>query len=156
MVTDVDRQDWNTAVQAVESLASMLTPLQLKREQTLVLAREGLAHVSTRREALLILGLFDEEFTEPLIDELLAVALSDRDVVRVRGLLGKLSRAEAQSTVPAAVSRLLTREEDGYAYRRMAEMLDYLGLEPALRELCDRARDSLDEDVREVAEEFGG
>ncbi|MEV5988676.1 hypothetical protein AB0L85_27320 [Streptomyces sp. NPDC052051] len=36
----------------------------------------------------------------------------------------------------------------------MAELLDHLGLDAALRDLCVQARDSIDEEMRKVAEDF--
>ncbi|MCN9241349.1 hypothetical protein NGF19_11200 [Streptomyces sp. RY43-2] len=45
---------------------------------------------------------------------------------------------------------------EGDDYRCMAELLDHLGLDAALRDLCVRARDdSVDEGIRKAAEDFG-
>lgn len=155
MAADENWQSWMDAASAAESLEGLLTPLRRDEEATLGSAKKALADFDCRREALLVVGLLDASFTVGLIGELLTVSLSDRDVVRVRNLLGRLPRSEVESIIPPAVFKLLEKEEDGYAYRRMAELLDYMGLNSALGALCMRARDSIDEEVREVAQDFG-
>ncbi|GAA2288406.1 hypothetical protein GCM10010402_52990 [Actinomadura luteofluorescens] len=69
--------------------------------------------------------------------------------------MGRLTWSEAKEIVPPAVWRLLDDAGDGDDFRRMAELLDHLGLYEALQELCARAGVSTDDDVREVAEDFG-
>lgn len=155
MIADENRQNWADAASAAESLDGLLTPLRRDKKETLRSAKKALSDFDSRREALLVVSLLDASFTAGLIDELLTVSLSDRDVVRVRNLLGRLSRVEAESIIPSAIFKLLEKEKSGYAYRRMAELLDHLGLDSALRTLCIRARDSLDEEVGEVAQDFG-
>lgn len=89
------------------------------------------------------------------IDDLLGQALRVRYTLLIRNLLGRLAWSEAKEIVPPAVWRLLEIEDEADGYRRMAELLDHLGLHEALQELCARAGESLDEEVREVAEDFG-
>jgi hypothetical protein len=145
---------WFAAVGAAEALEQSLTDLRLNREATIESARSALMHVDQRREALLLLGCLGTDLTAELTDSLLRVALSDRDTVRVRNLLGRLPRKENTELVPNAVWQLLDKVDDGDAYRRMAELLHHLGLDEALRDLCARARESIDPDIREVAEAF--
>ncbi|OIV37970.1 hypothetical protein BIV57_08295 [Mangrovactinospora gilvigrisea] len=139
---------------AAEALERALVPLRLAREETVARLRTALADLDRRREALAILGQLSTGFTERLLAELLAAGLADRDTVRVRNLLGRLPHGDARRLVPDGVRRLLAAEPDGDAYRRMAELLDHLGLDDALRTLCREARDSIDPEVREVAEDF--
>lgn len=52
--------------------------------------------------------------------------------------------------------RQLAETDDFNAYRRMAELLDYLGLADALQQLAATAAASDDPDTREVGSEYGG
>ncbi|MEU9303315.1 hypothetical protein [Streptomyces sp. NPDC048269] len=149
-------QYWLNAASAAEAFERSLPELRRDRSAVLGSARVALAGFDTRREALFIIGSLNTDFTSALVDELLVVALSDRDTLRVRNLFGRLPYAEAEEVLPNAVWNLLEKENDGDAYRRMAELLQHLGLHVALRALCARARDHVDADVREVAQDFGG
>ncbi|MGW2310501.1 hypothetical protein [Actinomadura luteofluorescens] len=106
-------------------------------------------------EAILLLETLSTEQTRALIDVLLNHALRVRHTLLIRNLLGRLAWSEAKEIVPPAVWRLLDDAGDGDDFRRMAELLDHLGLYEALQELCARAGVSTDDDVREVAEDFG-
>ncbi|WP_406458102.1 hypothetical protein OG782_35245 [Streptomyces sp. NBC_00876] len=147
-------QNWLNAASAAEVFEQSLPELRMDRAATLSAARRALANVETRREALFIIGSLSTDFTSPLVDDLLDIALSDRDTLRVRNLLGRLPHAEAGDIIPEAVGRLLHKEDDGYAYRRMAELLHHLGLAVALQTLCEQARDHIDAEVREVDQDF--
>ncbi|MEV5707997.1 hypothetical protein [Actinoallomurus sp. NPDC052274] len=116
---------------------------------------EALKTFETRDEALLLLETLGTDITEALVPPLLRAALRVRDTLLVRQLLGRLPNSAAEAAVPLAVRKLLDEAAEGDDYRRMAELLDHLGLDAALRDLCVRARDSIDEEIREVAEDFG-
>ena len=107
-----------------------------------------------RRLALLLLPALHTDLTVALADILITYALSHRDALLVRQLFARLPRHEAVSVVPPAVWAQLGRTDDEDAYRRLAELLDYLGLEDALRELVAQALASDDPAVREIGEEL--
>ena len=92
-------------------------------------------------------------YTIALADDLAWAAVSE-DTLLVRQAFGRLPRSEVEGIVPAAVWRKLGDSPDAEAYRRFAELLDHLGLDYALRELCEAALSSADEGIREVGEDF--
>jgi hypothetical protein len=116
--------------------------------------RTALSGGGDRREALFLMGFLELEHTRELVPELVEAALSHRDALEARRALGALDAADAAELVPPAVRTLLEEEPDDDAFRRMAELLDHLGLEQALAELCETAAASEDPDIREVAEDF--
>lgn len=146
---------WEAATASVEALESTLLPLRLDEEATARSIEAALGALSTRREAFSILGLLDTRYTVDLLDQILRNGLADRDVLRVRHLLGRLPYSVAAEVVPRSVEKLLQSEGDAQAYRRMAELLDHLGLPDALDQLRAQAVDSIDPDVREVWEDYG-
>jgi hypothetical protein len=106
------------------------------------------------RLALLLLHNLHTDYTVALAEELMPAALSARDVLLVRQIFARLPRHEAAGVVPHAVAAQLAKTPDEDAYRRLAGLLDYLGLDDALRELAEAALTSDDPDVREVGEEY--
>jgi len=151
------RNSLSAAMKIVEDLERSLVDVRIdlrdNRAETLEDIKTALKGIE-RREALVLLECLNPDVSKELIDPLLAVALSVADTLQVRNLLGRLPYKELQSVVPAAVWRFLDRRNEGDAYWRMAELFEHLGLEAALQHLCVRARDSIDPDIREVAEEF--
>lgn len=145
---------WAQALNAAGSFAVSLTPLRADRNATVESIRTALLGVGQRQAAMIVLGQLDSDYTEAVLPELLAAALSHRDTQRVRRLLGQLPHREAAMSVPPAVWRQLAETPDEDAYRRMAELLDHLGLADALRTLISRAGSSPDPAVREVTEQF--
>lgn len=135
------------------SLIDVRADLRTNREETLADLRKALMGVE-RREAFILLGCLNTDITIELVDRLLVVALSLADTLRVRNLLGRLPDDELKKVVPNAVWRFLGSRDEGDAYRRMAELLEHLGLKEDLQDLCVRARDSIDPDIREVAEDY--
>lgn len=148
-------ESWDDAAGAAEGLQRALVDLRLNKENT-VTAIDAALSGPHRRDVLTILEVLSPDYSRSSLDTLLGVALSVRDTLTVRELLGRLPYSEAKAVVPGAVWRLLDEEDDGDAYRRMAELLDHLGLNDALKELCRRAYDSIDPDVREVASDYAG
>jgi hypothetical protein len=120
---------------------------------TLERLRAALRHFARRREALVLLGNLPMRYNVMLADDLAWSAISE-DTLLVRQVFGRLPRHEVISVVPPAVWRQLAVSPDAEAYRRLAELLAYLGLDEALRELCAAALASDDSGVREVGEEF--
>lgn len=116
---------------------------------------DALRSGADRRDALFLLSLLDIEYTSELLPEVVRAALSHGDAGEARRVLGALDADEAAELVPPAVRAVLADEPDDDAYRRMAELLDHLGLAQALAELCEAAAASDDPDVQEVAEDFG-
>lgn len=144
---------WARAMVAVGQLVADLTGLA--RDGTPIPGvRRALERPEERPAALSILGLLDTSYTAELVDTLVSASLSHRDALAVREVLGRLTYREAQRIVPPAVDRQLARTPDDDAYRRLAELLDHLGLARALRLLAERALASDDPDIREVGEDF--
>lgn len=150
-----DRDAFSEALEAADRLNRALGPLRIDREGAKDRLRSALRQPEQEVQAILLLDTLSTEPTKGLIDVLLDHALRDRYTVLIRNLLGRLAWSEAKEIVPPAVWRLLDKADEGDDYRRMAELLDHLGLHEALQELCVRASDSIDEDVREVAGDFG-
>lgn len=145
---------WRAALSASRLLSRSLPELRANRAKTLEEMREGLKSVHDRAHVLTILGCVNSSFTVDLLQDLVTVALSHRDALTVRQLLGRISYRDAYEIVPRAVWHQLDETDDDDAYRRMAELLAFLGLKEALRDLCSRAKESGDEGVREVAIDF--
>lgn len=151
---DLGHHEWSAALAAARSLSVSAVGLRSNREPVLNLIRTALRGVSDRIEALTLLGYLDSDFTLEVLPELVQVALSHRDALRVRQVLGRLSYDEAESEVPPAVWSLLAITNDDDAYRRMAELLRHLGLSAALVALLAKAAVDPDPMVREVAADF--
>ncbi|MGH6653974.1 MAG: hypothetical protein ACRDVE_02080 [Actinocrinis sp.] len=135
----------------------LLAAAALEREPRTLAAhlRAALTSGDDRRDALFLLGLLDLDYTRDLVPELVGAALSHRDAGEARRALGALEADTAGELVPPAVRALLEAQPDDDAFRRMAELLDHLGLEDALAELCEAAAASEDPDIQEVAQDFG-
>ena len=146
--------DWDTALHAAGALKRALPGVSSDAESLKARLRGALA--ARDDAALVLLGVLDPKYTEALLPELLERALSHRDTVAVRRLLGRLPAANARKSVPAAVRDQLHKTPDDDAHRRMAELLAFLGLDAALATLIRSAANSSDAHVRAVAEDFGG
>jgi hypothetical protein len=109
-----------------------------------------------QRPALVLLSVLGGSYTVALVPQVVAASLSHRDALLAREVLGRLAHRDAANVVPAAVWQVLAQYEGDDAYRRLAELLDHLGLRDTLDELCSRALASDDADVREVGEDYGG
>jgi hypothetical protein len=130
--------------------------LQSDYPGTLEMLRQALGVPEEQTVALVILGMLDTEYSEKCIDELVSASLSHRNALRVRQLLGRLPRDQAEHVVPPAVWRQLRETSDYDAYRRMAELLSHLGLTDAVTQLSAKALRNSDPDIREVGEDFAG
>jgi len=146
---------WPQALAAAGSLASAAGSLRRDEIETIARLRDAIRGGTDRTAAILVLRCLGDVFIQPLVGDLVALALSHRDAPAARQLLGQLAYSDSTRLVPPAVWGQLEETGDYDAYRRMAELLKYLGLYPALNELCRYAADSVDEDIREVAADFG-
>lgn len=142
------------ALRLVDDARRAAVALEREPAELTARLRAALRGAEDRHEAVYLLGLLDLGYTRDLVPELVIVALSHRDALEARRALGALDADEAGELVPPAVRRLLEEESDDDAYRRMAELLDHLGLREALAELCETAAASEDPDIQEVAEDF--
>lgn len=145
---------WQTAMEASDALLAATAALGQHSTEALTVIRPALRRATGRTRALTLLAHLGSDVTSAVVPELVEAALSHRDALAARELLGRLPYDAAARLVPPAVWDLLAEEDDDDAYRRMAELLRHLGLSDTLRELCRRAAASDDPDVREVAEDF--
>jgi hypothetical protein len=130
-----------------------LAQLTRDREQTILSLRDSLKSALTRRAALSVLAMLDTSFTLALTTEVVTASLSHRDALLAREVLARAAFAEYAQTVPPYVDQLL-QDGDDDTFRRLAELLDHLGLYRDLKRLCDRAAVSDDPHVREVGADF--
>ena len=145
---------WQSVLDSANALAAAAAELGADREALLDRLRSALRGVGDRHGAFTFLGYLGSDYASDLIPELVEAALSHRDATKARHLIGRLPAEEARQVVPPAVWAQLERTSDYDAYRRMAELLDHLGLDDALEQLCATAAVSSDDDVREVAVDF--
>lgn len=146
---------FSRALELAGELHAATLPLRADRSATLARLREALTTPTRHRRALLLLQVLHTDYTVGLADVLVRRALSTGDTALVRRLFARLPRDEMVGVVPTAVWRQLAETDDFDAYRRMAELLDYLGLDDALQQLADAAADSDDPETREVGREYG-
>lgn len=145
---------WREAVEAAATLRSVAGALERDETQTVESLRKALHGATGRGEAIVMLGHLDHAIVRAVVADLVWLAVSHRYALQTRQILGRLSHADVADRVPPAVWRQLEETPDDDAYRRMAELLDHLGLADALEELCRRAAASDDADIREVAADF--
>lgn len=151
---DMPGDAWPEAVRLARLLFHRVGALQSDYPGTLEALRSALRVPEDQPMALLILGWLETGYSEALVDELVSAALSHRNALRVREVLGRLPHDLAERVVPPAVWRQLRETGDYDAYRRMAELLLHLGLRDALTQLSAEALQSSDPDIREVGEDF--
>lgn len=145
---------WPHVWATCRSMSAITTELNRNRNSAVDQLKAALEGVGNRGHALILLGCLDTSITQDLTRTLVRTALSHRYALQARQLLGRLSHREASQLVPPAVWRQLQETDDDDAYRRMAELFQFLGLTESLDELCSRAAASSDPDIQEVAEDF--
>jgi hypothetical protein len=74
--------------------------------------------------------------------------------IRARRAIASLDRTWLETNIEPHVWQQLGPEATDEQYRRLAELLDCLGLADLLNQVVDRAAASPDENIREVAEDF--
>lgn len=119
--------------------------------------RERIGRIETRNGTLLALQGLEPSVSAALADVLVPLAVSHKYALRVRQLLGRMSHHQAARIVPPLVAIVLDNptQADDDAFRRLAELLEYLGLGAALDDLLKRAARSDDPNIREVAHDLG-
>jgi hypothetical protein len=96
----------------------------------------------------LVMSLFDVLFV--------VAATTHAQVGLARAVLGRLDPGWLASALQSPVEELLARPELGWEeYRRLAELLSALEQRSLLTKVVQHAALSDDDDVREVAEDFG-
>jgi hypothetical protein len=115
--------------------------------------RQHLAEVSSRRRALILLLLVDVSTTCTLAPELVELSVSHANADIIRQILGRVARSELEEVIGPIVNNRLGQADDD-EYRRLAELLDHLGMGKSLALLVTSANRSADPDIREVGEDF--
>jgi hypothetical protein len=106
-----------------------------------------------RQWALYLLMIVDVDMTRQVLPELLQAGLRHRDAVLVREIIGRLPRRVLAIDLPPLIEdRMSTADED--EFRRMAELLDHLGLVEALNSIVQQAMEGDDPGIRDAAEDF--
>jgi hypothetical protein len=145
---------WKVASRSLTALAAVVGDLTRNRAETVERIRRGLIGGGERWLALTILLHLETDFIADVIEPLVAVSVSHRYARLTREVLGRLPYDHAAELVaPVVLSRLDDADDD--EYRRLAELLDHLGLYDALGQLCLRAAGSDDPHIKEVAVDFG-
>jgi len=147
-------QEWQNAVEAVAALHIAASRLASGKDAALSLLADALRTGAQRRQALLLLSFLDPAYTIALADLLVELAISHRDGLLIRQILGRLRHVQAADVVPTAVWRTLNEIGDDDAYRMLADLLNHLGLHEARYQLRNRALASTDPYVRAVGEEI--
>jgi hypothetical protein len=147
-------EDWSRARDAATALVQAAHALQADRTAAVALLTGELGSASRRRLAMIVLGVLPTEYTVEVADLLVDASTSDRDALLVRQIFGRLPRGQVVDVVPPAVWRFVAQGADYVEYRRLAELLDYLALDDALRLLCEVALDNDDPETREVGREY--
>ena len=146
---------WSSLIATVRQLVPLKAEAaQADRSSLIDAARASLATPLEQRWALEVLVWLDPAVTLALLDDVVRIgALSHRDALLTRQVLGRLPRRAIAKPLHAIVDKLLdTADDDGY--RRLAELAQHLGLSVALGSIVDSALASADPHTREVGEEF--
>lgn len=142
--------DFSEARDLIERLLRLRSTLEGPRAVEAL--REALRKAEGRW-ALYFLLLADADLVREVLPELIVAGLCHRDALLVRGIVGRLPRSVLQSELPPVIEVRLADADDD-EFRRLAELLDHLGLDAELAHLVAVARQSEDPDIREVAESF--
>jgi hypothetical protein len=147
-------ESWSRARNAATTLVQAAHAVRSNHAGAVTLLHQELGDVTRRRVAMVVLGVLPTEYTVEVADLLVHASTSDRDALLVRQIFGRLPRHQVVDVVPPAVWRFVAQGADYVEYRRLAELLDYLALDDALRLLCEVALDSDDSETREVGREY--
>jgi len=113
----------------------------------------GLRDPTQRRTTLLLLANLDPVVVLAALDDLVPIALNDRDAVLVRQVLGRLAHADLSSRLPPIIWLRLESADD-HDVRRFGELFDHLGLLDELKRLRHWALMNGDPTIREVGKDF--
>ncbi len=119
--------------------------------------RLALASPRGRGAALRVLRDAAPELITALSDELVVSATTTHSQVGLaREILGRLDPAELEAILTEPVAALLDRTDASWEdYRRFTELLAAVAQTALLARLVERAAQSDDPDIAEVAEDFG-
>jgi hypothetical protein len=112
---------WRQATLAVNALAEATRNLSSDYPATVESLRIALRSPEYEREALLLLSFLNVDFTLAVLDLLVSTALSHREALRVRQILGRVAHNDLEAAVPPVVWEKLKTTPDYDAYRRLAE-----------------------------------
>jgi hypothetical protein len=141
------------AMSAAKELVIAAADLERHPAESVSALREAFGSFRTRGLALLVLLNLDATFTLELFDEVLSASFSDRHALLARQVLGILPRQALEDDLAARLPVLL-KDHDEVVFRRLAELLQHLGLTTALGMLVLRASGSASEYIRDIAEDF--
>jgi hypothetical protein len=149
---------WPSLLGAERQLVSLRAKaFQADKLALIEAARASIADPLQRPLALGVLVWMEPEITFALLDDIIRIgARNHREVLRVRQLLGRLSRTKLARPVAVIVEKLLDGSDDDDCFRRLAELALHLGLVDTLRILANRGRASSNPHVREAAEDLLG
>jgi hypothetical protein len=112
-------------------------------------------HRSGRVYALRVLERRPEVERRRVLPDLVTVASTTvRELRFVQSAIASLDRTWLEANIEPHVWRQLGPEATDEQYRRLAELLDGLGLADLLNQVIERAAASTDENIREVAEDW--
>lgn len=148
-------QEWQNALEAAGALHMAVSRLAADKDTALALLADALRTGTQRRRALLLLSFLDPAYTIALADLLVELAISHRDGLLIRQILGRPRFVEVADVVPAVAWRTLDDIGDDDAYRMLADLLNHLGLYEARHRLRGRALASQDPYVHAAGEEIG-
>lgn len=116
---------------------------------------KALRNPSQRGMALRVLPLLDESIRRQVFPTLVALAaVGHSDIQLDRDVMRSIASDWVQEHLSSAVEKILDCSPTYEEYRRLAELLDLLH-SPYLRTLVEKAAQSDDLDIREVASDFG-
>jgi len=143
------------AYEAIVAAFQETVRLQADSDALVELIKEDLRNAVSRSRALMLLEMLPPSFSARLIPELVDAAESAKHAGRARGLLARMPARIVRQDVGAEVLRHLEADgaDDG-VFRRMAELLEYLGLGHELAALVELAAESEDADTRDVASDY--
>jgi len=150
-----DQQLWDAVVAAGQELARCRAEFYRHAESRTETIAWALGRGSWDRSvALEFLAALPDD-VPAVLDRLIDLSLSHAWAGAAREAIAPAWRAGTVDDLPQKVLARLDHA-DNDEYRRLAELLDHLLADDALRELVKRAKTSADPDTREVAEDFSG
>lgn len=146
---------WLAFVRAEQAYRDAMA--ELRHIDMVGVLREGLLSLPWRRPALAALNASNVEISENLLPELFRLSCVSHALLgEVRRSIKRIPRETLDVRLEPLVRQLISDKESDYeAYRRTAELLRDLGSWSLLNMLTEAAAASSDEDIAEVADDFG-
>jgi hypothetical protein len=153
-VTPAESERWQAILDAERRY--LLACAALTMPEMLSVLREVLPGGPGQATALRLVRTLPDEQVRELVPELFRAALVSRAEILLpaREALGRLDGGWLSIALGPEVDRTLV-DADWEAYRRLAELLHGLGQAALLARVVASAGRSDDEDIREVADDFG-